>query len=234
VPYRAFADESSENVFMLAAWVSSVDSWESLADAWEEELAKSPKIRYFKHHEAKGLSGEFDGWSKQDADSKILSLAGVICAHPPIYGMTSGLIIEKLREDINRLTLPKKKLRSVNIPTDPLQYCSLYMIARILQVQEERNLRERIDFVFDDHSLFEWIQSDYRRFREKVIVGQPAAEIAGTLTSGDDKDIPALQAADLLAGQMISSLRYGRHESALNLLRSQIDIYMAPVPLGNL
>jgi hypothetical protein len=56
-------------------------------------------------------------------------------------------------------------------------------------------------------------------------------KIAGTLTRGDDKTTPQLQMADLLAGQMIASLRLGKHEPPLKQLRDNIDILMSPTAL---
>jgi hypothetical protein len=214
----------------MTAWVAPVEMWEILSEAWTATLQQPPAIRYFKHHEAKALSGEFDGWDADSANRKILSLANVICANKPLYGITSGLIVNKLRANIEKINIPKRKVRSIGIPTEPYEYCSLNLICRVFQIQLERFTPERVDFVFDDHSLFERLTGMYRLLKADVL-NEATKEIAGTLTPGDDREIAALQMADLLAGQMISSLRFGKHEAPLKKLRDNIELLVSPTAL---
>ena len=52
--------------------------------------------------------------------------------------------------------------------------------------------------------------------------------IAGTMTEADDKEVEALQAADLLAGQLTTGVRLGYHEEHYRRLRDAHDIFVSP------
>jgi hypothetical protein len=108
------------------------------------------------------LCGEFDGWDAESVDRKLLALANVICANKLLYGITSSLIVKKLRANMEKLELPKWKVRSIGIPTEPYEYCSLNLICRVLQVQLERGIHARVEFIFDYHSLFPRLRKLYR------------------------------------------------------------------------
>lgn len=225
---RAFCDESSNGAFLMAGWVAPSETWEPFADRWKLELEKPPTIKYFKHYEAKQREGQFEGWEQTAIDEKMLALAKVICAHKPLYGISTGLLVRKLKEDVGRSVIPRKKLRKYGILTEPYEFCFLDTVCRILQVQVERQIRERVDFIFDDHALFEKCASLYREMKEFFPAEQKA--IAGTVSPAVDTDVPALQAADLLAGQMTTSLRFGKHDAPLEMMRL-IGIYVVPSPL---
>ena len=227
---RVFADERKDEAFLIAAWVGAVETWEASAEEWQRELERPPSVRYFKHHDAKSLCGEFDGWDVEAVNKKMLALANVICANKPLYGITSGLIVRKLRANLEKLELPKRKVRSIGIPTEAYEYCALNLTCRVFQVQLEHGMHNRVDFVFDSHSLLPRLIKLYRLLKTNSL-NAATKEIAGTLTAGDDKTTAPLQAADLLAGQMIASLRRGKHEPPLKLLRDNIDILMSPTAL---
>jgi hypothetical protein len=227
---RVYSDESSNGVFLMAAWISSAEEWDRLADAWNTVLLAPPAIRYFSHHEAKSVSGEFADWSEQDRDEKILALAEVICEHKPLYGISTGLIMEKFEAEMSQSVIPKKTLRTIAHITDPYQFAFFEVVCRVLQVQVERGIEERVDFVFDEHSLLEECVDLYRELKSQHL-GEKQKAIAGTVSPGNDKAIPALQAADLLAGQLTTSLRRGKHEPPLKKLRDSIEIFTVPIPL---
>ena len=193
-------------------------------------LVTSPGIRYFSHHEAKSLSGEFADWSEHDRDGKLLALAEVICEHKPLYGISTGLIMEKFRAEMSQSVIPKKTLRTIAHITDPYQFAFFEIVCRVLQVQVERGIEERVDFVFDEHGLLEECIELYRELKNQHLEERQKA-IAGTVSSGNDRAIPALQAADLLAGQLTTSLRRGKHEPPLKMLRDCIEIFAVPIPL---
>jgi hypothetical protein len=227
---RAFCDESSNGVFLMAAWVAAAETWESFADAWLEVLRQSPSIQYFKHYEAKNHCGQFEAWKDSDVDAKLLALSNVILKHKPIYGVTTGLITRKLKEDTSRSIVPRKKLRNLKAITEPYEFCFTNLICRVLQLQLEHNITERVDFIFDDHTLFGRCAGLYRDLGEKCLPIEQRS-IAGTVSPACDKEVPALQAADLLAGQMTTSLRFGTHDVPLKMLSEAIRIYIAPCPL---
>jgi hypothetical protein len=77
----------------------------------------------------------------------------------------------------------------------------------VIQIQVDRGeLDKRVDLVFDEMSgmMAECI-TFYRDAKEKFPPEKKA--ISGTMTEADDKEVEALQAADLLAGQIAVTLR---------------------------
>lgn len=226
---RVFCDESSNGVFLMAALISSAEQWEGFANAWSHALATPPAVRYFKHHEAKALAGEFDGWPEQARDEKILSLAEVICKHRPLYGISTGLILKKFETELDNSVVPRKTLKTILEITEPYQFAFFEVVCRVLQVQEERGSDEIVDFVFDEHGSLEGCVALYRELKTHYLSEKQQA-IAGNALSGRDTELPALQAADLLAGQLTASLRLGKHEPPLRMLRECIEIFVVPVP----
>src|SRR5580692_997988 len=120
---QGFFDESdtsepgNNQVFLLGGWVTSVETWDHFSDDWYKTLRKSPAVSYFKHNEAKGQSGEFDGWRIKDANAKIMALTRVINKHinpdRQDYGFITGMKPELLRFLLRRSPATMKQIRSV-------------------------------------------------------------------------------------------------------------------------
>ena len=56
---------------------------------------------------------------------------------------------------MSQSVIPKKTLRTIAQITDPYQFAFFEVVCRVLQVQVERGIEERVDFIFDEHSLLE-------------------------------------------------------------------------------
>lgn len=66
--FQAFFDESEvDAVYLVAGWVATAEEWTKFNAAWNAVLAADPPIQYFRHHDAKMLKDEFEGWSNDDA-----------------------------------------------------------------------------------------------------------------------------------------------------------------------
>jgi hypothetical protein len=84
-----------------------------------------------------------------------------------------------------------------------------------------------VDFIFDEHvGLLDKCIRWYRKFKKDFAPKLQA--IAGTIDGANDKEIAALQAADLLAGQVGSDLRTGIVEPPLELLIARREIWRLP------
>ena len=118
---KVFIDESGNNpqdvVFLMAGWVADVETWESFSDDWDSVLRRPPAISYFKHHEAKAQSEQFEGFTPKQADRKILELALVIDRHIDTrkkhVGLITGMKHEVLKRIMSRSVASKKQTRSV-------------------------------------------------------------------------------------------------------------------------
>lgn len=224
---EVFIDESSDNakIFLMGAWMASAVEWECFSDEWDRELGFDKPINYFKNHEAMALDGEFLGWGKKDRDAKILALAQVISRYE-LTGFIGGIHIPNFDSIFETSIVPKKVLRSIITFTEPYHWACNCIISGILgyQIEIAKNYSEQVDFVFDDGvTALDDCRANYSKLLD--VLPAKAKAIAGTIIPGNDKKIVALQAADLLAGQMLREIREGgvRHEP-IELIRKKRDI----------
>ncbi len=204
--FTAFFDESeAATVYLIAGWVATNEEWSKFEAAWNQALAADRPIRYFRHHDAKGVQGEFTAWSNLEVASKIDQLVTVICDHE-MYGVNGGLRTTTWKKAFESKKLPPKRIRRLFKLTHPYQACFFGTTAAVLQRQIEKgNTTQTVDFVFDEQEglLKESIKL-YEQFKPRFPREQQA--IAGTISIGDDRQIPALQAADLLCGEIATNL----------------------------
>jgi len=206
---KAFFDEASDdtNDFLMAGWLARFDEWESFSTAWEKELKFNPAIEYFNHNEAMGNKCQFKGWSDVDRDSKMMALAGVIARYN-LVGLVGRIDIPQLDSLFSRSIAPRRQLRSVIKFTEPYHHACQCVVAVTLgyQILKAKNLADQVDFIFDEGVRYlADIIGNYPRL--KAILPAEARKIAGTIIPGNDRQIVALQAADLLAGQELLKLR---------------------------
>src|SRR2546430_9721900 len=87
--------------------------WDGFSDDWKRALDEHPRIGYFKHNEAMGTKGQFEGWSETERDAKVMRLARVITKHTPDYGMYSVLDLGGFLSLFKSSTLSRKQIDSV-------------------------------------------------------------------------------------------------------------------------
>jgi hypothetical protein len=209
--FRAYFDETSDDVkaFLMAGWLADVTEWEKFSPAWTAELANAPAIQYLKHNEAIGLKGEFAGWSEAKRDEKLLSLAQVIARHD-VTGIIGALSLPEFKTLFCESILPKTALRGIITFTEPYHFACQAIISGTLGIQtmEANNLTDQVDFVFDEGVKF---LADSAEFFPQTLANLPPESHAlmGTVSTANDKAVPELQAADLLAGQALKNHRDG-------------------------
>jgi hypothetical protein len=226
--FRAYFDETSDDVnsFLMAGWLADVAEWGKFAQAWTIELEAAPSIQYFKHNEAFGLKGEFAGWPEAKRDEKILSLAEVIARHD-VTGIIGAISLPEFNTLFSESILPKTALRGIITFTEPYHFASNTIIAGTLgiQVMDAKNLTDQVDFVFDEGVKF---LADSAEFFPQTLSKLPPESHAllGTVSTANDKAVPELQAADLLAGQALKGLRDGEKSAVHTPLgRKRIKVF---------
>lgn len=224
---KVFIDESSDNkkIFLMSAWMASAEEWECFSDAWDRELGFDKPIKYFKNHEAMALDGEFLGWKEKDRDSKVLAMAKVIAKYK-LKGFIGGVHLPNFDSIFETSIVPKKVLRSIITFTEPYHWACNCIISGILgyQIVIAKNYTEQVDFVFDDGvTALDDCMANYKKLL--AVLPEKARAIAGTIIPGNDKKIVALQAADLLAGQMLQEIReHGVRHAPIETMRTSRDI----------
>jgi hypothetical protein len=227
---RAFIDDSEgADIFVLAGWVTDYKTWDSFTDDWRATLDESPKINYFKHHEAKGEppTGQFEGWSADDVSAKMQRLTEVICRHD-MYGVICGINMDDYRAAFAGSVLPFKQLRTFMKNIHHFSNCVHATASWVLKIQLHRGKTEdRVDLVFDE---MEGLMADCIAFYDsaKNLFPEDMKNIAGILTEGNDKEVEALQAADFLAGQCTTARRLGNYETYYRQMEKAHEIYQLP------
>lgn len=201
VSLHAFVDDSASDVedrrLFLAAYINGAGPWIAFGHEWKAALAEYPSISYSKMSEAQNLSGQFRKWTAEMRDRKILRLARVISESRPwsVYCSVS-------RYDYNRIVEPVAPF-----PLKQPYFSCFWGIIRTaadyhLQLDQESSVRATIppvDYVFDEQGgldadaalWYQWLKASQEPKVAALMGDQPIF--------GNDKNIVALQAADMLA-----------------------------------
>jgi hypothetical protein len=225
---QAYFDESADTqVFLMAGWIGDEDEFKGFNEHWLRVLAEDRAIRYFKNHDALSFEGEFTGWPEADRDAKLMALAKVI-ANYDLRGIAGGIKLATLREVLGKSIASKRVFRNIMKYTEPYEFCFHGVIGQVLQ-QELAKGKDRIEFIVDDHTMAKDCISLYQEMMSKPDefgIPRELVGIAGTIKQASDTNTPALQAADLLAGQMISEMKGGKKSELLHFLGSVREIAM--------
>lgn len=173
-----------------------VPLWSLFSAEWEEELNREPRIAYFKLHEAIRRKGEFLGMSEELCDLKIHNLAMVIRRYEPICLATS---VEW--EDF-RAIFGSRLPRKLNTPYYVLFYRILELMLICQQDMAEVEPYEKVDFVFDEQGEIGRRAIAFYGHVKDICPPEIRKMLGATPVMRDDKHIVALQAADLVAGQI--------------------------------
>lgn len=192
---QAFVDDSGNSdgngnpVFVLAGYISSADKWTAFSDEWEAECDQAPPIRKFKMAQANAFRGDFDGWTREDRDERLLKLAAVVQRHTVLRIQTS--MAWEDYNDILRGNMP-------GVAESPYIWLMWRLIVDLADWQEARGLNQKVDFIFDDQgsigtqavALFESLRA--------VLPPEHTARMGDVMHRHDDKVLP-LKAADMWA-----------------------------------
>ena len=229
----AYIDETgndpNEPVFCFCGWVANSDEWERFSDAWAKQLQCEPAIEYFKHHEAKARIKQFQDWSAADCEKKIFSLAEVITRFDISYGVCTSIRNDVVRRFMRQAIPSPKTVRSILHFSRPYDWCFHSVIQMVLQLQADCGKADQVEFVFDEgDSAFEDCLKLYNEVKERLSIER--RNVAGSVRTGNDKELMPLQAADLLAGVSTVRLRgQARTGAAYRLLARSKRIFFSPV-----
>lgn len=224
---QAFFDESSNNeVFLIAGWIADAPEWERFSNHWRAVLAEAPAIRDFKHHHAMSFEGDFTGWTEKARDAKVMALASVLSNYD-VSGIAGGIKLSTFKAVFEKSIASKKELRNILKYTEPYEFCFHGIVATVLQ-QVAAKGPEVVEFIFDEQAgmgknciaLYE----EFRKNPDKFPFPPELRAIAGSITETTDVGMPPIQAADLLAGQMVANLKRGVMPEPLKMLSAARQI----------
>jgi hypothetical protein len=213
--FRAFFDESGTNpqlnkALVLGGFLGRVEEWERASDAWDACLHENPSIEYFKHSEAQSLSSQFARFNRTSADAKVLALTKMLNR----FDLTGVCISISYRWFMHR----DAKAAPGMVGTRVYDWGFLAATSGVLQyLDEEHPGDEKIDFVFDERSE---LNACIRKYNEMKAIPFLAAIMrrAGQCSPGNDKEVAALQMADLLAWEFSNAAETKARSETFNLI----------------
>src|SRR5687767_4966322 len=219
---RAYFDETGDDprdkIYVLAGWVGYENAWERFDADWRAVLA-AHGVEYFKHNEAKALKKQFASRAPADRDGIVKELVSVACNHE-LTGIIASFKHPLYQLLLKDSMIPRNILRTMGYGgySSPYYFCFHLAVSQLLRyLLKDKNAREPVDFVFDDRNdVLKPCIKLYDVVRD--MIPPDVRNLAGVARPGDDKSEPALQLADLLAGQVIANVRTGAPEPTLQSL----------------
>jgi hypothetical protein len=194
---KAYIDDSRMRqppVYVLGGWVAPAKTWGSFSDAWQEVLRFGRHIEYFKFSEAMNFNGEFNEMTEEARNEKLRLLVRVIEEHN-LLGIVSILPHHLFEPLFGRH--PNKDVRNPYLPS------FFGIISRLARHYGDLGVNEKIEFAFDYQpgaDSMGMAQAGWELFRSTAPPKYRALLSDHPPTFHSDRDIVALQAADLHAG----------------------------------
>lgn len=225
---QAYIDDSAsdldDQMLFLAGYLNRADKWALFSDAWAEEMAASPKISYLKMAEANSLRGEFHDWKVEHRDEKLRGLSRVIRHFRPFSFQFS----------VSRKTYLSQVKPNAPRGFGKAHFAATFgVVATLSRYLAQQGVRIPVHFIFDAQ---EGVSTDITLLFDYMIKSLPknARKIIGsTPIFANDKNVPPLQAADMLAWNLRKEYEIGMGMGSLpmaNLLRSENGHLHSEIP----
>lgn len=178
---KAYIDDSQNTPwFVLGGYIATAEAWARFSDDWQAALDMNPKVGPFKLSKARR-------WSDETWKERMPLLAAAIKNH-----MAAGI----------SCAIPNQQYRAAAAGrkphSDPYHITLLSLVTGLAKYQDKLNLTEPVDFVFDKGNstivfeLWDKFRAGLPEEFRKLIGRKPL--------TGDDEEMPPLQAADFYAG----------------------------------
>jgi hypothetical protein len=210
------ADQKKKEALCIAGILIREDNLARIQEQWIERL-RVAGIPYFHYTECKGLHGEFFSYRRkygteahQRADAVLEDLEGILLS-ASWGGFSAGVLVSEYMGILHDIPASKHIFRED--PTEALYGQMLYEIAR----QVRRNAKGfQVAYFIDESSDFSKIYDMFEGTKANhPVIGRTMKTIAPL----DDKDVPALQMADLFTGRIregfIAWLKSGRPDNPI-------------------
>lgn len=197
MPVQAFVDDSGgkghSRHFVLAGLVSDSERWALFSQDWRQCLAEAPQIPLFKMREAASCTGAFHGFTEEQRNARLRSLAQIINRHVEFVIWT---MIDLEAHAKTWAALPKPKSEVYFWPFHTL------IMGVCFDLWEECRWREPFEIIFDEQLIFgERARKWYPLVKEVVRLKYPEEFkiLPVEPVFRRDDEFLAIQAADLWA-----------------------------------
>jgi hypothetical protein len=234
MPLQAFLDDSGTHtndspVCVAAGYFGGAHYWKQFDLDWQRVvgsrgLAEFHANRFWSGGLGGKTNGEYAGWSKSDCEKFLDELLQIIGRYK-IWPVGSAVVAA----DWNALSLDERRFLTGGIykegeyqtggaPTKPYFAAFLFFVQSAARYCDEGH---HVDFVIDESRVLNPYATEYfQRIKASRFVH---ASKLGTITSGDGRGQPGLQAADMLAYLTLKVTRENPN------IEQEVD---ADIPLG--
>ena len=139
---QTFIDDSeTDELYIVAGYVASLDDWKSFSPEWFEVLKRPPRLGHYRTSDAIALKGQFERFDETPRDQRIAALARVIPNQPPnCFGVACWVSKSDFEIYCHPVFHPAWH--------DPYYLCATFLIERLCF--ELRGVRlQKLDFFFD-------------------------------------------------------------------------------------
>ena len=176
--------------FVVAGYLARTGDWFDIERKWEVALHAEPRLDYFKMGECYWLKGQFEGWDRKIADSKLDSLIDVVCGFTPKMAEVSSVMWWEDYDSIIGTGKFKEVFHS------PYFFCLHGVVAEAARRLKDTD--EKIHFVLDHQSNLNH-DSALQYYRVRETAPKEITRYMGAISHEDDKEFVLLQVADLIA-----------------------------------
>lgn len=213
-------DKKQKLAFVVAGYLARQDDWTEIERLWMLRLEKESDpepMKYFSNSECNWLTGEFARFRKfpkpfgrQAANQVRSDLLEIVKKHPA-FGFALGVGFKDYKA-VRRKSARNKKVLLPD-PYDHMYTMLMVIIAGDLEDEYKAGtfpVRETVAYLCDEHDKSVNVKAVYDELKKQnPICGQ----WMGSLSYMNNKESPALQAGDLLAGlckdEMLAMIRKG-------------------------
>lgn len=193
--YVCHGDDSGKGgpYFVIGGLTATVNQWLAFSREWQAALDEPPKLEYFKFTEAFNLQGQFHrrrfkaternarGRKFLKAINRHCALAQAVitdaAAHKALYGGKFSATVDQ-----------------------PFVATYTYQMQLTAIRLNDAGARAKVDFIFDEMDDTQLLEVRRAHWVMKTFYPELAERLGEPPITRDDKDLVALQAADLIAG----------------------------------
>lgn len=234
----AFIDDSGSGgdslFYILAGYSAPESTWAAFWPDWQSALALAPKLEYFKMSEAESLKGQFAGFSPEERTKRVNEFIDVILDHD-LQEASIGISAPAYQEIFYPIMHRSH--------ASPYYLALIGMVSALAGINRYSGSSELTDFIFDEQ-----VGMQTRAVRMYVGIKRHFPERQfGRIAFKSDREMIALQAADLIAWQNrrfrctldeplrdeLRRLHSGRPPFKSTIARSDLQ-HLADVTLANI
>lgn len=183
-----------QGCYDVGGFITDSSAWNDLIPDWRAACRSAKPIEYFRMRELIERSGQFLGFTDAEAEAKLESLASVIESHAHRLVILDSIITWDMYDHAVHSAFKE-------FCKTPYFFGVMGIILGLLEVVRDLGKAQPVRFIFDEQIGLELPIHQAFHIAKSVLSIEQASALE-TIAFGDDRKIPPLQCADLMAWQV--------------------------------